>query len=443
MRVSRSDPGAGELGAIEPATLTASVRAGQDALSGKRRGLRAVLPFIGPAFIACVAYIDPGNFATNISAGAQFGYNLLWVVVYANLMAMLIQSLSAKLGIATGKNLPELIREHFPRWLVYSLWIVAEVMAMATDLAEFVGAALGFNLLFHIPLLVAAGLTGISTYAMLYLQQHGFRPLEALITVLVLVVAICYIVELWIAHPSGTQIAAHILVPYATPETFLLSAGILGATVMPHVVYLHSALLQDRIRPQNPEQARRLFRFTVIDVLLAMPLAGLVNGGMLIMAAVTFHQHGLTTISDLTEAYKTLTPLLGHAAATIFAISLLASGLSSSTVGTMAGQVIMQGFVGFRIPLWLRRLLTMLPSFVVIGLNLPTATTLVISQVILSVVLGFAVVPLMMFTMRRSIMGALTNHPLTSVIGWLCAAVIVVLNILLIYTTLGGVLPAG
>jgi manganese transport protein len=423
----------------EEARGNASVHAGREALRGKRRGLRGVLPFIGPAFIAAVAYIDPGNFATNISAGAKFGYNLLWVVVYANIMAMILQALSAKLGIASGKNLPELIREHYPRWLVYPLWVVSEIMAMATDLAEFVGAALGFNLLFHIPLLPAAALTGVATFAMLYLQRYGFRPLEALITVLVLVVAASYLLELFIGHPSWERAGAHAFVPWVSSDSILLSVGILGATVMPHVIYLHSALTQDRIRPRSDAEAVRLFRFTLIDVLLAMPLAGVVNGGMLIMAAITFHQHGLTSLSDLTQAYRTLQPLLGHAAATIFAVSLLASGLSSSAVGTLAGQVIMQGFVGFHMPLWLRRIVTMAPSFVVIGLNLPTATTLVVSQVVLSVVLGFAVVPLMLFTQRRDVMGVLVNGKLTNVVGWICAGIIVVLNVLLIYQTLGGV----
>jgi manganese transport protein len=422
--------------------ISSSVRAGQEALRGQRRGLRAVLPFIGPAFIACVAYIDPGNFATNIASGAQFGYNLLWVVIYANIMAMLIQTLSAKLGIATGRNLPELMRTHFPRWIIWPLWVVAEIMAMATDLAEFVGAAVGFNLLLHVPLLAGAVLTGLSTFGMLYLQKYGFRPLEALITVLVLVVAGSYVAELFLAHPDPAKIAYHAVVPFVGPNTFLLSAGILGATVMPHVVYLHSALTQDRVRPRNPQEARRLFRFTQLDVYIAMPLAGVVNGGMLIMAAVVFHQHGYTGLSDLGAAYKTLSPLLGQAAATIFAISLLASGLSSSTVGTMAGQVVMQGFVGFSIPLWVRRILTMLPAFIVIGLNLPTATTLVISQVVLSVVLGFAVVPLVMFTSRRDLMGALVNRSATTAIGWVCAGVIIVLNVLLIYTTLGGSIPS-
>jgi manganese transport protein len=354
------------------------------------------------------------------------------------MMAMFIQALSAKLGIATGQNLPELMRAHFPGWLIGPLWVVAEIMAMATDLAEFVGAAVGFNLLLHVPLLVGAMLTGLSTFGMLYLQRHGFRPLEALITMLVLVVAGTYVAELVLSGPSLPQMAYHGVVPYVRANTFILSAGILGATVMPHVVYLHSALTQDRIRPRDSAEARRLFRLTLVDVLVAMPLAGVVNGGMLVMAAVVFHQHGFTTLSDLGTAYKTLSPLLGPAAATLFAISLLASGLSSSTVGTMAGQVVMQGFVGFKIPLWLRRSVTMLPSFIVIGLGLPTATTLVISQVVLSIVLAFAVVPLILFTSRRDLMGELVNRRPTIIVGWACAVIIVGLNGLLIYTTLGG-----
>src|SRR5437763_8610592 len=380
-----------------------SVRAGQEALRGHRRGLRAMLPFIGPAFIACVAYIDPGNFATNIAGGAQFGYNLLWVVIYANIMAMLIQTLSAKLGIATGRNLPEVMRAHFPPWLVWPLWIIAEVMAMATDLAEFTGAAIGFNLLFHIPLLLGAVLTGLSTFAMLYLQKHGFRPLQPLITVLVLVVAGCYVAELLLSGPSVGQMAYHAIVPFVGPNTFLLSAGILGATVMPHVVYLHSALTQDRIKPRNDQEARRLFRFTVTDVFIALPLAGVVNGGMLVMAAVVFHQHVETSLSDLGAAYKTLSPLLGPASATLFAISLLASGLSSSTVGTMAGQLIMQGFVGFSIPLAARRLITMIPAFVVVALGVNATQALVVSQVVLSIALPAPVVALILFTRRKDI----------------------------------------
>jgi len=421
--------------------VSRSVHAGEQAIRGHSSGVRAIWPFIGPAFIACVAYIDPGNFATNISGGAEFGYKLLWVVIYSNIMAMLIQTLSAKLGIATGRNLPELMRAHFPVWLVRPLWVVAEIMAMATDLAEFVGAAIGFNLLLHVPLMAGCVLTGLSTFGMLYLQKYGFRMLEALITVLVLVVAGSYVAELIFAKPSIGEMAYHGAVPFVSGNTLLISAGILGATVMPHVVYLHSALTQDRIHPRNPQEARRLFRFTLVDIFTAMPLAGVVNGGMLVMAAVVFNQHGLTSLSDLGAAYRTLTPLLGPAAATIFAISLLASGLSSSTVGTMAGQVVMQGFVGFRIPLWVRRVVTMTPSFIVIGLGLPTASTLVISQVVLSVVLAFAVVPLVTFTSRRDLMGALVNHRATTMVGWGCAAIIVTLNSVLIFTLMGGTIP--
>jgi manganese transport protein len=356
-------------------------------------------------------------------------------------MAMIIQSLAAKVGIATGRNLPELMRERYPRRLIWPLWIVAEIMAMATDLAEFVGAAVGFNLLLRIPLLLGAILTGIATFGMLYLQRRGFRPLEALITVLVLVVAGAYVLELILSGPSLGQMAYHSVVPYVSAKTFLLSAGILGATVMPHVVYLHSALTQSRIRPRSAREARRLYHFTLIDVFIAMPLAGVVNGGMLVMAAVVFHERGYTSLSDLGTAYHTLSPLLGPAAAAIFAVSLLASGLSSSVVGTMAGQVVMQGFVGFSIPIWLRRFITMLPAVIVVGLGLPTARVLVVSQVVLSVVLAFAVVPLMLFTSDRDIMGVLVNSRVTTAIGWLCVAIIVALNLVLIFTTLGGHVP--
>ncbi len=406
--------------------------------TSQRQGIFKLLPFLGPAFIAAVAYVDPGNFATNIAGGARFGYRLLWVVVYVNILAMFIQTLSAKLGIATGKNLPQLMREHFSPWLVWPLWVIAEVMAMATDLAEFTGAAVGFNLLLGVPLLAGAALTGLATFVMLHLQRRGFRPLEAAITILVLVVALSYVVELFIGRPSLSQMAYHAVVPYLSGNSLFLTVGILGATVMPHVIHLHSDLLAHRVRPRTVAHARRLFHFTIVDVVIAMTLAGVVNGGMLVMAAVTFHRHGATSISDLGTAYHTLTPLLGPLAATVFALSLLASGLSSSTVGTMAGQVIMQGFVGFHIPLWLRRLATMVPSFVVIGLGLPTATALVASQVILSVVLAFSVIPLVIFTSRSDIMGGLVNHRATTLVGWACSAMIVGLNMVLIWQTVRG-----
>src|SRR6266487_3932519 len=409
-----------------------------EVLSGKsKKGFFArLLPFLGPAFIACVAYVDPGNFATNIQGGAEFGYMLLWVIVTSNLMAMLIQTLSAKLGIATGKNLAEHCREQFPRPLTIGMWVLMEIVAMATDLAEFLGAALGFNLLFHIPLLAAGILTGITTFLILGLQQRGFRPLEAVITSLVGVIAICYLVETILDQPNWGQIAFHAVTPqFSGTESLLLAVGILGATVMPHVIFLHSSLTQHRIVISDQQQRRRLFHFELIDVIIAMSIAGLINLSMLIMAASTFYTNGLTNIASIEEAYRTLQPLLGSAASTIFAISLLASGLSSSTVGTMAGQVIMQGFLRRQVPIWLRRLVTMLPALVVIAINLDPTRTLVISQVILSFGIPFALIPLVLFTRRRDLMGILVNHRITTLIGSIVAGLIVALNLYLLYQT--------
>jgi manganese transport protein len=411
------------------------------ALDGRRHGLMKLLPFIGPAFIACVAYIDPGNYATNIQGGSAFGYDLLWVIVLSNLMAMLIQTLSAKLGIATGQNLAELCREHFPTPVVYSMWVGSEIGAMATDLAEFLGASLGLNLLLHIPLLPATLITGIATYAILMLERHGVRPLEALITALVGVVALCYLVETFLSRPNWGQVAYHSVVPYVSSSTILVTVGIVGATIMPHVVYLHSALTQRRIVPRNETEARRIFRFMIPDIAIAMGLAGIINMAMLYMAAATFHVHGLTQIADIPSAYRTLTPLLGGAASFVFAISLLASGLSSSTVGTMAGQVIMQGFVGFTIPVWIRRLVTMLPTVIIVMLGINPTETLVVSQVILSLILPIPVIALVFFTRRRDVMGTLVNMRITSVLAVASAAVILLLNILLLYRTFGGTLP--
>ena len=416
-----------------------TTQAAYAALTTQRWGLRAAVPFLGPAFIASVAYVDPGNFATNIQGGARFGYMLLWVVVASNLMAMLVQSLSAKLGIATGLNLAEVCREQFPRPATWAMWVVSEVVAMATDLAEFLGAALAFNLLFGMPLFAAGLLTAVTTFAILGLQRYGFRPLEAVIGAMVGVIALCYVIETLLGSPNWGRIAYHAVTPrFAGRESVLLAVGILGATVMPHVIFLHSALMQDRIRPANPLQARRLFRFETLDVVIAMSLAGLINGAMLIMAAATFNETGNANVASIEEAYRTLTPLLGSAASTVFAISLLASGLSSSTVGTMAGQVIMQGFLRRRIPLWLRRLVTMLPALIVIALGLDPTRTLVISQVVLSFGIPFALIPLVLFTRRRDLMGALVNHRLTTALASGVAAVIVALNIFLLVQTFGG-----
>jgi len=399
-----------------------------------RRGLGRLLPFLGPAFVASVAYIDPGNFATNIQGGAQFGYLLLWVIVASNLTAMLVQALSAKLGIATGRNLAELCRDQFPRPVVWGMWVISELVAMATDLAEFLGAALGFYLLFRFPLFVSALAAGVVTLMILALERRGFRSIEAVITGFVGIIALSYVIETFLDRPNWTAVVIGAFVPrFAGTESVLLATGILGATVMPHVVFLHSALTQHRIVPRNEAQALRLFRFEMTDVVIAMGLAGLVNAAMLIMAASTFHARALTHIASIEEAHRTLAPLLGSASSVVFAISLLASGLSSSTVGTMAGQVIMQGFLHRQIPIWVRRIATMVPALVVIGLGLDPTRTLVISQVILSFGLPFALVPLVVFTSRRDLMGGLVNRPGTTALAVAVTAVIIALNLLLLY----------
>jgi manganese transport protein len=418
-----------------------TITAATEVLAGRseKGRLARLLPFLGPAFIASVAYVDPGNFATNIQGGAQFGYTLLWVVIASNLMAMLIQALSAKLGIATGMNLAEHCRAHFPRRVVLVMWVLMELVAMATDLAEFLGAALGFNLLFGIPLWVAGILTAIATFLILGLERYGFRPLEAVITALVGVVAISYLIETVLDRPNWGNVLYHSVVPqFSGTESVLLATGILGATVMPHAIFLHSALTQDRIVARDPKQAQRLFRFEVVDVLIAMTLAGLVNAAMLVMAAATFYKQGLTTVGTIEEAHRTLEPLLGSAASWVFAISLLASGLSSASVGTMAGQVMMQGFLHRHIPVWVRRLVTIIPSLIVIIIGLDPTRTLVISQVVLSFGLPFAVIPLVMFTKRRDVMGVLVNHRFTTVLISLVAALIIALNLYLLYQTFFG-----
>ena len=426
----------------ERRVIPAAGREEQQGAAGRLGRIRRVLPFLGPAFVASVAYIDPGNFATNIQGGARFGYLLLWVILMSNLMAMLIQSLSAKLGIATGRNLAEVCRDHFPRPLVYGMWVVAEMVAMATDLAEFLGAAIGFNLLFHIPLLPAGILTGVVTFVILALERFGARPLEAVIAAFVGVIAVSYVIETALASPDWGTLGRHALVPQLEgEESLLLAVGLLGATVMPHVIFLHSSLTQSRIRPKDVAQARRIYHFEILDVVIAMGLAGLVNMAMLIMAAATFHAEGLIEIASIEEAYRTLTPLLGPLASTVFAISLLAAGLSSSTVGTMAGQVIMQGFLNWHIPVWLRRAITMAPALVVIALGLDPTRTLVISQVILSFGIPFALIPLVLFTRDRRIMGDLVNQTWTTRVAWLVASVIVGLNVFLLVATFqGGIL---
>ena len=354
-------------------------------------------PFLGPAFIASVAYIDPGNFATNIAGGSRYGYTLVWVIVASNLMAMLVQGLSAKLGVATGRNLAEVCRDEFSRSVTLGLWVQTELIAIATDLAEFLGAAIGLHLLVGIALLPAAFVTAVAAFLILGLQRFGFRPLEATIVVIVLVIGACYVVELFKSRPNLGAVAHHAVVPaFQGGGSVVLAVGILGATVMPHVIWLHSALMQDRIRPENDEQARRLMRFTCVDVLLAMTVAGLINVAMLVMAASTFFRSGLHHVESLEAAHRTLVPLLGGASSALFALALLASGLSSSAVGTLAGQVVMQGFIRRRIPIVVRRLVTMVPAFVVIAAGADPTRTLVLSQVVLSFGIPFALVPLVL-----------------------------------------------
>jgi manganese transport protein len=413
-------------------------QAARDVLKGtsKRSGLARILPFLGPAFIASVAYVDPGNFATNITAGAKYGYMLLWVIIFSNMMAMLLQSLSAKLGIASGRNLAEQCRESYSRPVVWILWVIMELVAIATDMAEFLGAALGFNLLFGMPLPLAGVLTAIVTFIILGLERYGFRPLEAVITAFVGVIAVCYVIETILVQPPWPQVIYHAFVPQlAGPESILLATGILGATVMPHAIYLHSSLTQNRVVVKEPTLLKKLFRFELIDVGIAMGIASLVNCAMLIMAATTFHSQGLANVGGIEQAYKTLEPLLGKAASTVFGISLLASGLSSSSVGTMAGQVIMQGFLQREIPIWIRRMVTLVPSLIVIFIGLDPTKVLIFSQVILSFGLPFAVIPLVRFTSQKRIMGVLINQKGTTVVATLVAGLIIALNLYLLYAT--------
>ncbi|HZC05562.1 MAG TPA: Nramp family divalent metal transporter [Ktedonobacterales bacterium] len=409
----------------------------QEALASSGRWtLRRALPFLGPAFIAAVAYVDPGNFATNIQAGSTYGYTLLWVILAANLVAILLQTLSAKVGIATGKNLPQLCHELLPRRVNYLLWGVAEIAAMATDLAEFLGAAIGFNLLLHVPLLIAGIMTGVATFGILALQQFGFRPMEIVIAALIGVIAGSYLVEAVMARPNLGQIAVHAVVPqFGGAGGAMLAVGILGATVMPHVIYLHSALIQGRVPLRGAADARKMFRLERFDIWLALGIAGLVNGAMLIVAAAVFYSTGHTTITQLDQAYRTLTPLLGQSSSALFGVALLVSGLSSSTVGTMAGQVVMGGFLGWRIPVLARRAITMAPALLVIALGINPTQTLVLSQVILSFALPFAVIPLIYFTSKSDLMGDLVNRAWTRRLAWGVAAGIILLNITLLWQT--------
>ena len=418
-----------------------TVATARQVLAGQRGGLPAYWAFAGPAVIASIAYMDPGNFATNIQAGAKYGYALLWVVLVANVTAMLYQALSAKLGIVTGRNLAELCRDHFPRPVVWSMWIVSEIAAMATDLAEFLGGAIGLALLLHMPLFAGMTVTAVVTYGLLMCERFGFRPIELIIGAMVSVIGLCYLVEMFIAPVDWASAAVHSFTPQlADAEALLLAVGIIGATVMPHAVYLHSGLTQGRMPVRDDGERRKVLRFSNQEVIVALTVAGLVNMAMVMMASSAFHA-GHPEVAEIETAYHTLTPLLGAAAAGVFLLSLVVSGVSASTVGTMAGQMIMQGFVGFRIPIWVRRLVTMLPAFVVVGLGANATNALVISQVVLSIALPLPMIALLIFTGRRDIMGAFTNGRLTRAAALAATIVVLGLNTFLIMQTLGVAIP--
>ncbi|ATH71125.1 Nramp family divalent metal transporter [Bacillus altitudinis] len=409
--------------------------AAERALEGKVKGFRRLLPFLGPAFIAAIAYIDPGNFATNIAAGSKYGYLLLWVILISNLMALLIQSLSAKLGIATGKNLPEIAREEFPKPVSIGLWIQGELVIIATDLAEFIGAALGLYLLFRIPLLEASIIAAIGSFAILELQRRGYRALEAGITGMLFVVVIAFAVQTFVAKPDLASVAGGLFIPrFEGTDSVLLAAGILGATVMPHAIYLHSALTQRRVVGRTEKEKKLIFRFEFLDILIAMIVAGAINASMLIVAAALFFKNGLF-VEDLDVAFQHFGTLAGPVSAILFGVGLLVAGLSSSSVGTLSGDIIMQGFIQYRIPLYVRRLITIIPPIAIIASGVNPTSALVMSQVVLSFGIAFALIPLILFTSKKRIMGDLTNALWVTGISWVIAALVVALNLFLIVDT--------
>jgi len=405
--------------------------AAREVLDGRRKGVRAILPFVGPAIIASVGYMDPGNFATNIQAGSTYGYELLWVVLAASLVSMLFQAMSAKLGIVTGRNLAELCREQLPQPIVICMWVASEIAAMATDIAEFLGGALGVSLLFHVSLLCGLAVTGVVTLAILQLDKRGSRPLELVIAALVGIIGFCYLCELVVAPPDWRAALFHTVVPELPDRSSLtLAVAIVGATIMPHTLYLHSGLTQNRTAVRNNGERRELLRFSNREVVIALGFAGLVNLAMVMMSSTVF---GKSTpgITDLGVAYHAMIPMLGIGAAGVFLVALLASGISSSVVGTMAGQVIMQGFVGFSIPVWARRVITMIPAFVV-ALSFNTMTAMILSQLVLSFVLPLPMVALVVLSSRKSVMGNFVTGRITAYAAIAATLLIVLLNIVLI-----------
>ena len=407
------------------------------------RGLspRSALLFAGPAVVASIAYMDPGNFASNIQAGARYGYSLLWVVAVANMIAMLFQALSAKLGIVTGRNLAEMSRQHFSQPVVYAMWGVSEIAAMATDLAEFLGGAIGLSLLFHLPLWLGMIVTGIVTYGILTAEKQGFRPMELIIGGLIAAIALSYVVELSIVDVSWHDAARGAIVPQLPGAGALsVAAAMLGATIMPHAIYLHSGLTQNRAPARNDAGRRKLLRFSNWEVVIALSLAGLVNMAMIVMASGAFHA-GHADVGQIETAYRSLVPLFGAGAAVVFLIALIASGVSSSVVGTMAGQMIMQGFVGFRIPVAVRRLATMLPAFVVVALGVNATDALIYSQIVLSFALPVPMIALIVLTSRRDVMGRFVNSRKVTIAALGATTAIVALNVVLVLQTLGVAVP--
>lgn len=407
-------------------------------LKGESHGLKQLLPFLGPAFIAAVAYIDPGNYATNISAGSKYGYKLLWVILASNLMAVLIQAMSAKLGIATGRNLPEVSRDRFSKSTSIFLWIQAELVIMATDLAELIGAALGLYLIFNIPMITAALLAAVGSFAILELQRRGIRPLEAIITSMIFVVVIAFGIQVFFAAPEAGPMLAGMFTPrFEGVDSVLLSAGMVGATVMPHAIYLHSGLTNKRIIGKDEKERKKIYKFEVIDVIIAMVIAGGINASMLIVAAALFNKAGLH-VDDLEVAFHQFNSLLGSSAAILFGVALLSAGLASSSVGTLTGDIVMQGYIQKRIPVYLRRFITILPPLAIISLGINASKALVMSQVILSFGIAFALIPLIIFTSNKKLMGSLVNRKITTVAAWFIAVLIICLNVFLVYQTTFG-----
>jgi manganese transport protein len=434
--VSPTPPPEGAAAVIAPGTLAPPAPPSALRMIRARGRIRGRLALLGPAFVAAVAYIDPGNFATNISGGAKYGFLLVWVILAANLMAMLVQYLSAKVGVATGHSLPELCRAHFPRPVTWGLWVQAEAIAIATDLAEFVGAAVALNLLFGVPPFAAGLITAVVAFAILALQNRGYRRFELAIAGFLLIVLLGFIYDFAQTGVDASAFAAGFVPGFDGTDSVLLAVGILGATVMPHVVYLHSALTQHRVVAADDDERRELMRFQRVDVVVALGVAGIINMTMLVVAAELFHDAGVTNVESIEQAHAGFGTLLGGGAALAFAVALLASGLSSSSVGTYAGQVVMQGFINFRIPLFLRRAITMAPALVVLALGLDPTSTLVISQVVLSFGIPFALVPMILLTRRADVMGALVNRPYTTAVAGVVAAIIIGLNMFLLQQTL-------